>query len=308
MAQGLIAILGPTAAGKTDFAVELLEQFPVELISVDSAQVYRRMNIGSAKPDAETLAVAPHHLIDIREPWETYSASDFVQDATALIDAIHKRGKTPVLVGGTVLYFRALLRGLSPLPGANDKVRAAIESEAKELGWEALHQQLRDVDPDSAARIHPNDPQRIQRALEVFRITGEPLSELQGKAEPAFSGPVEKIVVAPEQRSQLHDKIEIRFETMLEQGLIEETRELLREPQIHAELPAMRAVGYRQVAQYLAGDFDRSELSLRGLYATRQFAKRQFTWLRKEADARWVNTADVAAKKAVVLKIAQFLQ
>ena len=277
--------MGPTASGKTDLAIFLTEHFPVDIISVDSAMVYRGLDIGSAKPSAEELAKAPHRLIDVVDPLEVYSAARFREDALTEMMAITKAGRIPLLVGGTMLYFRALLQGLSELPAADDETRLKLENEAKELGWKKMHQRLVEVDPEAAARIHPNDPQRIQRALEVYEVTGIAMSQLQKQQKSApLPYQVLKLALMPSDRSELHQRIEKRFSLMLEQGLIEEVKTLLERGDLHEDLPAIRAVGYRQVWDYLADRIDYTEMKERGVIATRQLAKRQFTWLRSETD------------------------
>ncbi len=278
-----ICLMGPTAAGKTDLAVALVDALPVEIVSVDSVMIYRGMDIGSAKPDAETLARAPHRLIDILDPAEAYSAARFRDDALREMAEITAAGRIPLLVGGTMLYYRALLSGLSTLPSADAEIRARLEEEAAEAGWSAMHRRLQAVDPVSAERIHPNDPQRIQRALEVFEITGMTLSELhQAPASPALPYRVIKLAVMPSERSVLHERIAMRFRAMLEEGFIEEVEGLMRRGDLHAALPALRAVGYRQVWAYLSGAMNYNEMVERGIIATRQLAKRQLTWLRAE--------------------------
>lgn len=287
-----IAIMGPTATGKTDLAIELVKHFPCEIISVDSALVYRGMDIGSAKPTAAELAVAPHHLIDIREPEQTYSAADFRTDCLALMEDITSRGKIPLLVGGTMLYYKALQEGLSPLPSADKAVREKLEADAQHLGWDAMHQRLMEVDPVAAERIHKNDPQRVQRALEIFEITGTPMSELWAQqASEKLKFNLIKIVLFPEDRAMLHQRIELRFKKMVENGFIEEVEDLKKYQHVSLDLPSMRAVGYRQVLEYLDGVYDHAEMINRGIYATRQLAKRQITWLRKEANANFYEPA-----------------
>lgn len=279
---GVIFIQGPTAAGKTELAISMAAKFPVEIVSVDSSLVYRRMDIGTGKPSAEELEQAPHRLIDIREPWQTYSAAEFCSDARQQIDTVHAAGKIPLLVGGTMMYFDALQYGLSELPEADERIRQQLRDEGEKLGWPAMHERLRIIDPDLAARIDPNDPQRIQRGLEIYAITGERPTEIMRKSRgEKLPFNVTRIIVNPEERAWLHERIEKRFHAMLKKGLVEEVENLLQEPQISPELPAMRMVGYRQVIQYLRGDFDLDELSRRGVYATRQLAKRQITWLRR---------------------------
>lgn len=280
-----ICLMGPTASGKTDLAIFLSEHFPVDIISVDSAMVYRGLDIGSAKPSAEELAKAPHRLIDVVDPLEVYSAAQFRHDALQEMEDIIKAGHIPLLVGGTMLYFRALLQGLSELPAADEATRHKLENEAAELGWEKMHQRLAEVDPQAAARIHPNDPQRIQRALEVYEVTGTAMSQLQKeqKAEP-IPYQVLKLALLPSDRAFLHQRIELRFKQMLQQGLIDEVEGLMARGDLHEDLPAIRAVGYRQVWDYLHGRIDYNEMEERGVIATRQLAKRQFTWLRSEKD------------------------
>lgn len=278
----LICLMGPTAAGKTGLAVALVKRHPLEIISVDSAQVYQQMDIGSAKPDAATLAQAPHRLIDFRNPAEAYSAAQFCSDAKHHIKEIQAAGKTPFLVGGTMLYFRALLDGMSELPAANPPIRAQIIAAAEIHGWQALHEELKQIDPESAARIHPNDPQRLQRALEVYRITGKTMTELQkhtfGGLAAEFN--VVKIALIPQDRQNLHAQIEQRFLAMLQAGLVQEVAALYRRGDLNESLPAMRAVGYRQVWQHLSGELTYDEMIEKGIVATRQLAKRQLTWLR----------------------------
>lgn len=301
-----IALMGPTASGKTALAVAWVERFGLEIVSVDSALVYRGLDIGSAKPDAALLARAPHRLIDIRDPHETYSAAEFAIDALAAMREIHAAGRVPLLAGGTGLYFRALLHGLSEMPSADPGVRARIGEEAVQHGWPALHAELARVDPQAAARIAPGDPQRIQRALEVYRISGRPISQWQAQSARApFPFRVLKLVVAPAERATLHQRIEARFDAMLGAGFLDEVRPLATDPRLHPDLPAMRAVGYRQALEHLAGETTAAEFRDRAIQATRQLAKRQITWLRSERDARWFDPerdADEADRA-----VAQFL-
>ena len=280
----VVCLMGPTASGKTDLAIHLVERLPLDIISVDSVMVYRGMDIGSAKPDPETLARVPHRLIDIRDPADAYSAAQFRDDALREMAAITAAGRIPLLVGGTMLYFRALLTGLSLLPSADAEIRARLEAEAEVEGWDSLHRRLAEVDAVAAARIHPHDPQRIQRALEVYELTGIPLSQLQQKESVDQPLPyrIVKLAVAPSDRAVLHQRIATRFEQMLDQGLIEEVEGLRKRGDLHLDLPALRAVGYRQVWEFLIGDIDYTEMKERGIIATRQLAKRQFTWLRAE--------------------------
>ncbi|MCG9697505.1 tRNA (adenosine(37)-N6)-dimethylallyltransferase MiaA [Shewanella sp. Isolate11] len=288
----ILTLMGPTASGKTALAMELVANHRCEIISVDSALIYRGMDIGSAKPTAEELALAPHRLIDIRDPNESYSAADFRTDAINEIEAILAAGKTPLLVGGTMLYFKALLEGLSPLPAADEAIRADIAQEADTLGWQVLHQQLQQVDPVSAERIHPNDPQRLSRALEVYRISGKSLTELtQVKAE-ALPYNVVQFGIAPKDRKLLHQVIEQRFKLMLNQGFIEEVQALKARGDLHIDLPSMRCVGYRQVWQYLEGEYDYDTMVEKSVVATRQLAKRQLTWLRGWTELNWLESGD----------------
>jgi tRNA dimethylallyltransferase len=273
--------MGPTASGKTGVAVELAQTLPVELISVDSALVYRDMNIGTAKPDAETLRIAPHHLIDIIKPTEVYSAAAFRHDALSLMADITARGKIPILVGGTMLYFRALQNGLNELPVADSAIRAELDAIIAEHGISYLHQQLSDVDAETAARLSPNDTQRIQRAMEIYRVTGTPMSELL-KKENNYVLPYRTINIAliPSDRKVLHQRIATRFEQMMKQGLVKEVCTLRRQYELHPNLPSMRCVGYRQAWQFIDGKINGTQLFETGLAATRQLAKRQLTWLR----------------------------
>src|SRR5574340_155550 len=276
-----IFLMGPTASGKTGVAVELVQRLPVELISVDSALVYRDMNIGTAKPDAATLARAPHHLIDIIAPTEAYSAAAFRHDALRLMHDITQRGRVPLLVGGTMLYFKALREGLSALPQADPEVRAGLDAEIAQHGIQHLHRQLAEVDAETAARLAPNDTQRIQRAMEIYRLTGQPMSALIARRESAeLPCRIISIALVPSDRSALHARIATRFKAMLEQGLVDELRSLREKYPLHPDLPSMRCVGYRQAWQYLEGELNETQLQETGIAATRQLAKRQLTWLR----------------------------
>lgn len=281
--------MGPTAAGKTALALELVRQLPCDIISVDSAMVYRGMDIGTAKPNPEQLAAAPHQLIDLVDPIEAYSTARFRHDALVAMAEITAKGRIPLLVGGTMLYFRALQQGLAVLPSANAELRRTLAKEAAVNGWAALHARLTALDPVTAAHIHPNDPQRIQRALEVQLLTGQPMSVLIRAAtiEP-LPYRLLKFARAPQHRAELHARIEQRFADMLKQGLIDEVQQLLARHNLTAELPSMRCVGYRQVLEYLRGDYDRNELLQRGIFASRQLAKRQLTWLRAELNCEWL--------------------
>jgi len=278
--------MGPTASGKTALSVQLAQALNGEIISVDSAQVFKGMDIGTAKPALKERGGIPHHLLDILDPAESFSTGQFRALALTLMDEISARGKIPILVGGTMLYFNVLNSGLAELPEANQEIRTRLDQELARLGKDALHQRLAEIDPESAARIHPNDPQRIQRALEVHEITGHPLTSFF-KASQTADIPFQKIklILAPTERKSLHDLIALRFRGMLEQGFVEEVRALYVRGDLSEKLPSIRAVGYRQIWSYLQGDYDYQTMTEKGIIATRQLAKRQFTWLRKETDA-----------------------
>jgi tRNA dimethylallyltransferase len=279
----VLALLGPTASGKSALAVKAAEKLPIEIVSMDSALVYRGMDIGTAKPGRALRAQVPHHLIDIIDPDQTYSAGRWRDDALAKVEEIASRDRIPLLVGGTMLYYRALTAGLDELPQADARVRAEIDAQAAARGWPELHAELGKVDPKAAARIAPNDPQRIQRALEVWRVTGRPLSELQGRKETELPFRLRGVALIPE-RSVLHGRIAQRFDAMLKLGLIDEVKALRKSYRLSAALPSMRAVGYRQVWEYLEGAIDRETLREKAIAATRQLAKRQLTWLRSFPD------------------------
>ncbi|MBJ7222748.1 MULTISPECIES: tRNA (adenosine(37)-N6)-dimethylallyltransferase MiaA [unclassified Brenneria] len=285
-----IFIMGPTASGKTALAMALRQHLPVELISVDSALIYKGMDIGTAKPGAEELAQAPHRLIDILDPAESYSAADFRRDALREMAEISAAGRIPLLVGGTMLYFKALLEGLSPLPSADAVVRQRIEEQAKDVGWEAMHRHLCEIDPVAAARIHPNDPQRLSRALEVFFVSGNTLTELTKMSGEALPYKVQQFAIAPATRELLHQRIELRFHQMLAAGFEAEARALFARNDLHRDLPSIRCVGYRQMWSYLSGEIDYDEMVYRGVCATRQLAKRQMTWLRGWDDVCWLDS------------------
>lgn len=309
-----IALAGPTASGKSAASLAIAQRWPVEIISVDSALVFRGMDIGTAKPTAQERALVPHHLIDIIDPLQAYSAADFVRDATRLVADIQVRGRTPLLVGGTMLYFKALMHGLDDMPRANPAVRARLEARAQALGWPALHAELAKVDPATAARLFPNDSQRIQRALEVFEVAGRPISSFQtgGAVHTGPLAPEHLISLEPDDRAWLHARIAQRFDSMLAGGLIDEVRRLRARGDLHPDLPSMRCVGYRQAWEALdaAGDpltdAQRVELRDRGIFATRQLAKRQITWLRSMPERQTI-ACDAPDALARVLNAVQDL-
>ena len=297
-----IFLMGPTASGKTDLAIQLRQQLPVEVISVDSALIYRGMDIGTAKPSKAELALAPHRLIDICDPAESYSAANFRTDALREMQEISAQGKIPLLVGGTMLYYKALLEGLSPLPSADEKVRSEIEAKAALIGWGGLHQELSKIDPISAQRINPNDSQRINRALEVFYLTGKTLTELTAQKGEALPYDILQFAIAPEQREVLHRRIEQRFHKMIELGFQQEVEKLYRRADLNENLPSIRCVGYRQMWEYLRGDYDHDEMVFRGICATRQLAKRQITWLRGwTSPIQWLDSLQPAQALEKVL-------
>lgn len=306
-----IALMGPTASGKSAYAIELAQRHGGEIVSVDSALVYRGLDIGAAKPTREEQAQAPHHLIDLREPWQPYSAAEFAADAQRAIDGIVARGRLPILAGGTGLYFRALLEGLSDMPEADEAMRAAIAADAAARGWAVLHAELATVDPAAAARIHATDAQRIQRALEVFRLSGRPISDWQRSAR-GRRLPLRtlKLALAPPARATLHERIARRFDAMLDTGFLDEVRSLRARPELAShphplDLPALRAVGYRQAWEHLDGASSQAEFRERAIAATRQLAKRQYTWLRGELDARWFDP--LSQRNALDAAVAGFL-
>jgi tRNA dimethylallyltransferase len=306
-----IFLMGPTASGKTGAAVELFQRLPVELISVDSALVYRGMDIGTAKPDAATLKLAPHHLIDIIDPTEAYSAAQFRTDALRLMGEITARGKVPVLVGGTMLYFKALQGGLNDLPEADTEVRARLDEEALQLGWPGMHARLTQVDPDTASRLKTTDAQRIQRALEVYELSGKTMTQIFAEEKTQSSLPYRllKLALVPSDRSVLHQRIAIRFKQMLKDGLLDEVKELRgKYPDLHIGLPSMRCVGYRQAWQYLDGEFGMDDLREKGIAATRQLAKRQLTWLRGMDDTAELDCLDPDLHEKVLESIQRFIQ
>lgn len=286
----VIFLMGPTASGKTALAIELTKRLPCDIISVDSALIYKGMDIGTAKPTDEEQSEAPHRLLDLLDPKDAYSAADFRRDALHEIESIIAQDRIPLLVGGTMLYYKALLEGLSPLPPADPEIRAEIEAEAKNNGWESLHKALANIDPVAAARIHPNDPQRLSRAIEVFRITGKSLTELtQQKGEP-LPYAVHQFAIAPSDRAVLRERIAERFHLMLNQGFEAEVRKLYTRGDLHIDLPSIRCVGYRQMWEYLDGQLSYDEMVYRGIVATCQLAKRQMTWLRGWENVTWLET------------------
>jgi tRNA dimethylallyltransferase len=307
MSKLIFCLMGPTASGKTALACELVTQFPFEIISVDSAMIYREMNVGTAKPTPEELHRIPHHLIDIKNPTEAYSAAQFCTDACSLAEMILKKGKVPLLVGGTMMYFNALQKGLSILPEANPKIRQQLEQEASLFGWEGLHQQLTQIDPKAASRIHVHDTQRIQRALEVFYATGTPLSHfLEGqKKNPDYR--FVNLALVPQDRTWLHERIAFRFKLMLAQGLIDEVKQIRQKWNLNSSFPSMRCVGYRQVLEYLQGNYEYKYLCDKVIAATRQLAKRQLTWLRHWDGAMCYDPKNAAFNDEIMAKVREIL-
>lgn len=301
-----VFLMGPTASGKSGLALRLAEKFPFEIVNVDSASVYRDMNIGTAKPAPDVLAACPHHLVDVVSPEESYSAARFAIDARAAMNEIASRGKVPLLTGGTMLYFKALQEGLDPLPSADPIVRARLDDEAVSAGWPALHRRLASVDPVTAQRLKPGDTQRIQRALEVWELTGEPLSGLLGRKSP-LDIPVLNIGLMPSDRNPLHDLIAQRFDSMLRAGLADELRALRSRYVLNPMMPAMRSVGYRQMWQFLEGELDWEEMRYRGIVATRQLAKRQMTWMRHWANLLPLDCWDVSLDRRAETLVGEFL-
>ncbi len=308
MSLPIICLMGPTASGKTALACQLAQHFPCEIISVDSALIYRGMNIGTAKPDDQILAQAPHHLIDIMDPPDSYSAAQFCADAMGHCQRIHAQGKIPLLVGGTMMYFRALQQGLSALPAADERLRLQLSEQAKQHGWDHMHQWLSQIDAETAARVHPHDSQRIQRALEVYQLTGQPMSvylkqQNQGNIEGSFLN----IILFPEDRAWLHARIALRFVDMLKQGFIDEVQQLLSQWHLTEMHPSMRAVGYRQIMEYLQGKFDHNLVADKGIAATRQLAKRQLTWLRQWPNGHFFAAENPRCYPQIIALIHQML-
>jgi tRNA dimethylallyltransferase len=301
----IILLMGPTAAGKTDIAVALAEFYPIEIISVDSALVYREMDIGTAKPSPDILQKVPHHLIDIRDPADAYSAAQFCEDVLQLIPEIFARGHLPLLVGGTMMYYRALTQGLSKLPGANPEIRAELDAAAQQLGWGAMHQQLAEIDPITAARLHPNDTQRIQRALEIYKVTGKTLSENLAHGNAVFPYHYHAFALAPHERVILHQRIALRFQYMLQHGFLEEVQHLMQRGDLNIDMPSMRAVGYRQVWEGLISGENLQQMAEKGIAATRQLAKRQLTWLRHWPELSWFDSTSSSCISDVRAALAQ---
>jgi tRNA dimethylallyltransferase len=298
----LLCLTGPTASGKTQLAIELTQHLPCDIISVDSAMIYRGMDIGTAKSSAEEQKIAPHRLIDICDPSETYSAGQFREDALTEIKDILSHDRIPLLVGGTMLYFKVLQQGLAELPTADPEIRKEIFAQAEEIGWQEMHKKLAEIDSQSAERINKNDSQRIQRALEIYAITGKSMTELLTKKHIT---PYQflNIAIAPSERSILHERIEKRFQQMLEKGFIEEVEQLFKRGDLHSDLPAIRTVGYRQIWQYLAGKLTKEEMQEKAIIATRQLAKRQLTWLRSWPDLQWFDSENISIDKLMHLII-----
>lgn len=302
-----IFLMGPTAAGKTELALRLADQLPCDIISVDSALIYRGMDIGTAKPAADVLQRYPHHLVDIRDPAQSYSAAEFRSDALALMAQSCAAGRIPLLVGGTMMYYNALVKGLAPLPEADPQIRASLLAQAEAEGWPALHRRLAEVDPESAARLAPNDSQRLQRAMEVYLLTGQTIGQLWAQQDAtAFPYRVINLAVMPDSRALLHERIAIRFQQMLQLGLVDEVAHLHQRGDLHPGLPAIRCVGYRQVWEYLDGMYDFTRMTDKGIVATRQLAKRQITWLRSWPDLHWLDSSqqDIVTRSLKLIEAA----
>ena len=300
-------LFGPTGAGKTDLILELAEKLPIDIVSVDSAMVYRGMNIGTGKPPADVLARHPHHLVDILDPSQSYSAGQFVRDARAVISESHRNGRLPVLVGGTMLYFRALRWGLADMPAANPEVRAALDAEASEIGWHGMHAKLAAIDPIASARIQPNDAQRIQRALEVHRISGRTLTELHAAAPPV-EGNFVAYAWVPTDREKLYANIETRFHRMMSDGFLAEVAALHSRADLHTDLPSIRSVGYRQLWEHLSGQALLETAVQNAIFATRHLARRQLIWLRAEREVHWVDALESSARAQIERAMTQCVQ
>lgn len=296
----VICLMGPTASGKTALAIELHQKLGAELISVDSALIYRGMDIGTAKPTAEEQALAPHALIDICDPTEVYSAADFRSDALREIERVHQAGKIPLLVGGTMLYFKSLIEGIAELPAADDALRGQIIQQGDEQGWQSLHEELQRIDPASAARINVNDKQRLMRAIEVYRLTGKSLSALQAEPPKLLPYRFHQFAIAPSEKEVLHQRIEQRFHLMLEQGFADEVQSLIDRGDLDLSLPSMRCVGYRQMWNYLHGELDYQEMIFRGVVATRQLAKKQMNWLNGWSELNWLDSSATQNDKIII--------
>lgn len=306
MKRSAVLLMGPTGAGKTDLGLELVAALPLEIVSVDSALIYRGMNIGTAKPSADILARVPHHLVDLLDPAQSYSAGDFVRDALRAMNDIWARGRQPLLVGGTMMYFHALTQGIADLPTGDPAVRLQIEAEAAQLGWPALHRILAQVDPAAALRIQPTDPQRIQRALEVYRLTGTTITALQRASQSLLVDvDVCEFVLAPPQRADLHVALERRFQRMLDAGFLDEVRALRDRGDLTLAHPSMRCVGYRQLWRHLEGEDSLADATHKGVIATRQLAKRQWTWLRRRSQAQWLDPAHPNVAQTVIIALSK---
>lgn len=307
--KDVVLLMGPTASGKTDLALKLAERFPIQIISVDSAMVYRGMNIGTGKPSAEVLARFPHALVDILDPAQSYSAGQFVRDAREAIERAHASGKLPVLVGGTMLYFRALRHGLAEMPQADPAIRVQLDAEASHVGWPQMHAELARIDPRAALRIQPNDAQRIQRALEVYRITGRTLSEHHASQTSGVDQGFRFFAYAwvPSERERIYDAIERRFDQMMQQGLLDEVRALYERTDLHPALPSIRSVGYRQLWEHLSGSVTLDSAVKQAILATRHLARRQLIWLRSEGDVSWIDALESTADDRMVQAVASVL-
>ncbi|BAO00247.1 MiaA protein [Candidatus Pantoea carbekii] len=295
--------MGPTASGKTSLAISLHQKLPIEIINVDSALIYRDMNIGTSKPSLQTLKLVPHHLLDIRDPAEIYSAAEFRRDALAIMENIIQKGKIPLLVGGTMFYFKVLLEGLSPLPAANYQIRQKIEGIAAKKTWSYLYHELCNIDPLTANRLHPNDTQRISRALEIFFVSGKTLTELKKNNIKKIPYKIYQFAITPENRKILHQRIALRYHQMLASNFEEEVYSLFKRGDLHINMPSIRCVGYRQMWSYLSGEINHDEMTYRGIYATQQLAKRQMTWLRNWPNLNWLSSENIHLACDAVLRV-----